>query len=241
MTTFVQQIASLPKQKQEAFVASLSDAEIYALAYDWQYWARPEQMTPSGDWNVWIYLAGRGAGKTRTDAEDFKAYGLKHKDSRMGIIAPTYQDARDTCIEGESGLLRILPPDKVATWNRSLGELVLTNGTRYKLFSAEEPERLRGPQHHRLWCEELCAWKYLSQTWDNAMFGLRLGQKPRAIISTTPKPSKFLRELIKRPDVHVTRGTTFDNEANLAPAARRWSSAGSWLHPKAVCARCFRG
>lgn len=172
----------------------------------------PANYLANGIWN-------HNCGKTRTDAEDFKKYGLEHKNSRMAIIAPTYQDARDTCVEGESGLLHVLPPDKVAVWNRSLGELILTNGTRYKLFSAEEPDRLRGPQHHRIWCEELCAWKYLQLAWDNAMLGLRLGKRPRAIISTTPKPSKFLRELIKRPDVHVTRGTTFDNEANLAPAA----------------------
>lgn len=150
-----------------------------------------------------------------------KAYGLAHPESRIGIVAPTYADARDTCVEGDSGLLRILPPAAVKVWNRSLGELILTNGTRYKLFSADEPERLRGPQHHRMWFDEMAAWKYAQATFDMAMFGLRLGEHPQAVVATTPKPIPLVKELLKRrnADVVVTRGSTFDNAANLAPAA----------------------
>ncbi len=125
---------------------------------EWAELARPEQKTPAGDWRIWLILAGRGWGKTRTGAEDAVIYGLRHPGSRIAIVAPTQSDARDTCIEGDSGLLSILPPQLVQAWHRSLGELILKNGTRYKLFSAEEPERLRGPQHHRAWCDELCAW-----------------------------------------------------------------------------------
>lgn len=193
------------------------DAKAKAL-YDWRYWARPEQLTPPGDWNVWLILSGRGWGKTRTGAEDVKAYGLAHKGSRIAIVAPTYADARDTCIEGDSGLLRRLPPTAIDTWNRSLGELILTNGTRYKLFSADEPDRLRGPQHHRAWCDELAAWKY-PDTWNQLQFGLRLGAHPQTVVTTTPRPEALIRELVSRADVHVTRGSTFDNAANLAPAA----------------------
>lgn len=193
------------------------DAKAKAL-YDWRYWARPEQLTPSGNWNVWLILSGRGWGKTRTGAEDVKAYGLAHKGSRIAIVAPTYADARDTCIEGDSGLLRRLPLGAVDTWNRSLGELILTNGTRYKLFSADEPDRLRGPQHHRAWCDELAAWTY-PDTWNQLQFGLRLGAHPQTVVTTTPRPVALIRELVSRADVHVTRGSTFDNAANLAPAA----------------------
>lgn len=145
-------------------------------------------------------------------------------DMRAAVVAPTYADARDTCIEGESGLLAVLEryslrrPELV--WNRSLGELVLPNRSRAKLFSADEPDRLRGPQHHRAWCDELAAWKY-PDAWDQLMFGLRLGQRPQAIVTTTPRPVAIVRDLIRRADddVVLTKGSTFDNAANLAPAA----------------------
>lgn len=217
MTGIVQQLAQLPPAQQEALIASFGEAEIYDLVYSWEHWARPEQLTPPGAWNVWLILSGRGWGKTRTAAEDMKAYGLRHKQSRLAVIAPTYADARDTCIEGDSGLLNILPQHTILNWNRSLGELVLTNGTRYKLFSADQPERLRGPQHHRAWFDELCAARFAEETWTQMMFGLRLGTHPQVVVTTTPKRGhKFLKKLVGRPDVHVTRGDTFDNARNLA-------------------------
>jgi phage terminase large subunit-like protein len=182
----------------------------------WLATARPEQITPPGDWQVWLILAGRGWGKTRTGAEDVGNYGVTNPGSRIAIVAPTYADGRDTCIEGESGLRSILPKGAEETWNRSLGELILTNGTRYKLFSGEEPERLRGPQHHRAWCDELAAWKYPS-TWDQLAFGLRLGRTPQIVATTTPKPTKLIKALATASTTHVTRGSTFDNAANLAP------------------------
>lgn len=180
--------------------------------------ARPEQLTPEGDWNVWLYMAGRGSGKTRAAAEDMAYYALTHSETRLAVIAPTYADARDTCIEGESGLLAVIPREEVSAWNRSLGELVLRNGARFKLFSGDEPDRLRGPQHHRAWFDELAAFRY-RETWDLAMMTLRLGDRPRAIVTTTPRPIYLMRELIARDDVLVTRGSTFDNADNLAPAA----------------------
>lgn len=136
----------------------------------------------------------------------------------MSVVAPTYADARDTCIEGDSGLRSIIPFSCVEAWNRSLGELILVNGTRYKLFGAEEPERLRGPQFHRSWCDELAAWRY-PESWDQMLFGLRLGQNPQAVVTTTPKPVPLVRSLMKSPRTIITRGSTFDNAANLAPSA----------------------
>lgn len=134
------------------------------------------------------------------------------------MAAPTAADARDTCIEGQSGLLGVLPQSCVKVWNRSLGELILTNGTRYKAFSADEPDRFRGPQHHRAWADELAAWKY-PDAWDQLMFGLRLGDNPQAVVTTTPRPTPMVRGLMKDPRTRITRGSTFDNAANLAPSA----------------------
>lgn len=185
---------------------------------DWLDGARKEQVTPDGDWLTWLILAGRGWGKTRTGAEDIGWYGLLNAGSRIAIVAPTAADARDTCVEGDSGLRNVIPSECLHAWNRSLGEAILTNGTRYKCFSAEEPERLRGPQHHRAWADELAAWKY-TETWDQLLFGLRLGKHPQAVVTTTPKPTQLIKSLIASPTVKVTRGSTFDNADNLAPAA----------------------
>lgn len=189
----------------------------------WKLQARENQITPDGEWNVWLILAGRGWGKTRTGAEDAAGYGMAYPGSRIAVVAPTIGDSRDTCMEGESGLLNCLPHSVINKWNRSMGELILKNGTLYKCYSSEEPERLRGPQHHRAWCDELAAWKYLDETWDQLMFGLRLkaadGTNPQAVCTTTPKPLKFLKEMLKRTDVHVTKGNTDENKANLSPAA----------------------
>lgn len=184
----------------------------------WIQTARPNQLTPVGNWLTWLMLAGRGFGKTRAGAEDVVCYAHCYPGSRIAIVAPTYADARDTCIEGESGILSITPKQCIDTWNRSMGELVLENGSRFKLFGAEEPDRLRGPQHHRAWADELAAWSYL-ETWDQLQFGLRLGQDPRAIVTTTPKPIKLIRELIANPKTVITRGSTYENAKNLAPTA----------------------
>ena len=184
----------------------------------WVRDARKPQLTPSGDWFIWLVLAGRGWGKTRTGAEDVAHYALHNAGARIAVVAPTFADARDTCIEGESGLRRVLPPRTITAWHRSLGELELFNGSRFKLFSADEPDRLRGPQHHRAWCDELAAWPY-PQAFDQLLFGLRLGDDPRVIVTTTPRPVPLVRSLVAREhnDVFVTRGTTFENEENLAP------------------------
>jgi phage terminase large subunit-like protein len=185
---------------------------------DWLATARPEQVAPDGDWLTWVILAGRGWGKTRTGAEDVAWDGMANPGSRIAVVAPTSADARDTCVEGDSGLLSVLPREAVQTWNRSLGELILVNGTRFKTFSADEPERLRGPQHHRAWADELAAWRY-PEAWDQLMFGLRLGRHPQAVVTTTPKPTPLVKALVAAKTSHVTRGSTFDNAANLAPSA----------------------
>ena len=133
-------------------------------------------------------------------------------------MASTYQDARDTCIEGDSGLLSVLPDDltnKKNNWNRSLGELELTNGTIYKLFTAEKPDRLRGPQFHRSWCDELASWSEAKYCWDMLQMTMRLGPHPQIVVTTTPRPLQIIRDLCKDPDTRVTTGSTYDNAKNL--------------------------
>lgn len=184
--------------------------------------ARPEQLPPDGDWDAWLYLAGRGAGKTRTAAEWISYEAICSPKTRWAIVAPTFRDGRDTCVEGESGLLTILNRyNVISSWNRSQGALRLKNGSQIRIFSGEEPERLRGPQHHGAWMDELAAFRYMRETWDQLRFGLRLGTRPRIVVTTTPKPAQLIRELVARSDgtVVVTRGSTFDNAKNLAPAA----------------------
>jgi len=184
----------------------------------WIRTARGNQITPRGAWRIWLILAGRGWGKTRTGAEDIAAYALWHDKVRVGVIAPTFADARDVCVEGESGLLRLLPTACVKAWHRSTGDLLLFNGSRIKLFSADQPDRLRGPQHHRIWCDELAAWPSRA-AFDMMWFGLRLGDDPRVVITTTPRNTALMRELVARAgqDVFLTKGKTFDNQAHLAP------------------------
>lgn len=182
--------------------------------------ARREQLEPEGEWTTWLYLAGRGAGKTRSCAEWLAWKVCERPNVRTGIIARTYADARDTCAEGESGILSVLRQYKMLdNYNRSIGEITLKNKSRIKLFSAEEPDRLRGPQHEFIWADELAAWQY-EDTWDMAQFGLRLGQAPQIAIATTPRPTPLLRRIIADKNTVITRGTTYDNLKNLAPTVQ---------------------
>jgi phage terminase large subunit-like protein len=150
--------------------------------------------------------------------EDAWWYGATNKASRIALIAATYADARDTMVEGESGLLNLLPDGCLSAWNRSLGELTLYNDTKFKLFAATEPDRLRGPQHHRAYADELAAWEK-PDTWDQMLFGLRLGQSPKVVIATTPRPVPLVKRIAADKHTVITRGSTFDNSANLAPSA----------------------
>lgn len=180
----------------------------------WRDTARPEQLAPPGAWRTWLLLAGRGFGKTRTINE----WLIEQIETcpRVALVAATFADARDTLVEGESGLYTI-HRSAIETWNRSMGEIVFVNGARAKLFSSEQPDRLRGPQHYAAICDELAAWKRARETWDMLMLGLRLGANPRVAIATTPRPIPLVRELLRDAHTVVTRGSTYANRANLAP------------------------
>lgn len=213
--------------------AELSENEADALLCDWEgIWARPEQLQPEGDWLFWMNCAGRGWGKTRVGAEAVRKWATDQRGSRGFIAARTIADARDTCVEGESGLLACLPtaerPPFGGDWNRSKGELWLgpsrDKGTYVKLFSSEEPDSARGFQAHWGWADELAAWLKDAELWDQLLFGLRLPwpeRNARAVITTTPKPRKVMRELLKNDKCVVRRGTTYDNLFNLSPAFRQ--------------------
>lgn len=199
------------------------DSELYGrlaatLANSWRLKARPEQLSPPGSWETWLILAGRGWGKTRTGAEWVQEQVTLAGASRLALVAPTASDARDVMVEGESGILAIAPNHMRPTYEPSKRRLTWPNGAIATTFSADEPDRLRGPQHDAAWADELAAWAY-PEAWDMLQFGLRLGVNPRAIVTTTPKPVKLIRELLKRQGagVIVTRGKTADNAANLPP------------------------
>lgn len=186
------------------------------LAYDWTFWARPNQLPPPGDWRVWLLLAGRGFGKSRTGAEWIKEQVETGKCSRLALVAPTAADARDVMVEGESGLLSVCAPWNRPTYNSSLRRVTWPDGRIATLYSADEPERLRGPQHDGAWVDELGSWRY-PEAWDMLMFGLRLGTDPRVVVTTTPRPIPIIKRLVADEHCVVTRGSTYDNLVNLAP------------------------
>ena len=182
--------------------------------------ARTNQIPPDDtSWSTWVALSGRGWGKTRTAAEWLAWQASLNRNTRWAIVAPTFSDARDTCAEGPSGIVTVLREyGTLKDYNRSMGEIILTNKSRIKLFSAEEPDRLRGPNFHGGWFDELAAFTK-PDAWDQYKFALRLGSHPQTVITTTPRPTKEIKALLGRDDTVVVRGSTFDNAANLAPAA----------------------
>lgn len=217
MQSLADRVALLPPHERAAALEGCSNLEFGRLEYDWSFWGRPNQHPPEGDWSIWLVLAGRGFGKTRTGAEWVKQQ-VQSGARRIALVAPTAADARKVMVEGESGILSISPPWFRPVYQPSQRQLTWPNGAIATLYSAEEPERLRGPQHDAAWCDELAAWKYMRETWDMLQFGMRLGLRPRQVITTTPKPIGLLREIMNRPDVRMTRGKTSDNAGNLAPA-----------------------
>lgn len=222
-------------------LASLSDEDLVALDWQkrWRASRHDHQIPPSGDWTVWLSLAGRGAGKTRGASEWLGWEAWRHSGSRSLVAAPTSGDIRDTCFEGDSGLLNVIPERLIKNYNRSLHELVLVNDSLIKGIAASEPERFRGPQFHRAWADEFAAWVEDQAAYDMMMFGLRLGKNPQLLATTTPKPKQLIMNLIKREiprdkegnlvpkamrkqgqDVVITRASTYINAKNLAPTFR---------------------
>lgn len=189
--------------------------------------ARAGQLPPPGDWWAWMLMTGRGYGKTRAGGEYVKHRMMSEDGHRVACIVPTFAVGRDVCVEGESGLVGggadrgLFPPGTVKNWNRSIGELTLHNGSMLKIFGTDkrkDAEGLRGFQCHTAWFEELGTQVYGDVAWDMLTFALRLGDDPRVVITTTPRPIPIVRQLVKDDQVRVVGGSTYDNAANLAPA-----------------------
>lgn len=194
------------------------------LRYTWKFWARPNQLAPEGKWNTWFINAGRGFGKTRAGVEWVRQQVMQGK-KRGAAIAATNSDIERVMINGESGFLNCCwEGDKTVRgvklgkpmWSPTKRTLTWENGAQIQFFSAEEPERLRGPQFEFAWCDELAAWNRDRDTWDMLQFCLRLGKHPQTCVTTTPKPTKLVRDILKNSSTVVTTGSTFDNSANLA-------------------------
>lgn len=192
------------------------EAEEY-LAYLWAFWRRPNQQCPPNmgiDKRIWMLIAGRGFGKTKTGAETTRE--MIEKCGRIALVGPTAADVRDVMVEGESGLLSVFPRDQRPEYEPSKRRVTFHNGATATLFSAEEPERLRGPQHEWAWGDEPASWARGEDALSNLLLGLRLGREPWLMLTGTPKPARWLRTLSTRPDTVVTTGSTYDNVANLA-------------------------
>jgi phage terminase large subunit-like protein len=206
----------------------LTTQQLEELAYDWQFWGREDQLEPQPigpngtPWLTWLILAGRGFGKTRTGAETIRKWATGKTPlapgqcSRIAIVAETSADARDVLVEGESGILSCHPKDFRPRYEPSKRRLTWPNGAIATTYNATEPDQLRGPQHDAGWCDELAKWAYAEDTWDQLQFGMRLGDRPRKIITTTPRPIPALKRILALPTTVVTKGSTFDNIANLA-------------------------
>lgn len=225
--SIMEQLALLPAEEQAAILSGMDPEQIM---WDWSLWGRPEQQAPSGeDWNIWLVLAGRGFGKTRL-ASEWVREQAKYTNTgqrRFALVARTAADVRDVIVEGESGIINVTPPSERPNYEPSKRRLTWPNGNTATLFTADEPDSLRGPQFTHAWGDEIAAWRQTPDAagmtaFDNLRVGTRLGDKPKLILTTTPKRVPILYQLIKESeksgDVRITKGSTMDNAGNLSSA-----------------------
>ncbi len=211
------ELLDMPPAEYAAWVQRLRDDKAALLLTDWPWWRRGDQCPPAGDWHVWMLLAGRGFGKTRTGAEWIRGYAETHPGARIALVAASLHEGRQVMIEGESGLLAIAPDDDRPDYESSLRRLSWANGAVATLYSAAEPESLRGPEHSAAWCDEIAKWPQGEAAWDNLMLTMRIGEKPRVVATTTPRGVPLVRRLIDEKGVEKTGGSTRNNRHNLSP------------------------
>lgn len=215
-------LARLPPQARREFCDGSGRELLTVLLADLcdfeRYWARPEQCWPEGDWSTWLINAGRAWGKTFTGSSHTHRWARESPGERGALIARTAADARDTMVEGISGIIRTASPFFAPVYEPSKRRITWPNGAAVTIFTAEEPDLLRGPEVSFYWADELASWRYLHSTWDNLQMALRGGAHPRGIVTTTPRPLQFYRELMEDPSTVVTGGSTYENERNLPPA-----------------------
>ncbi len=220
------EIGKLSDNDREFFIGCMDPETRLEYEASWHHWARDEQLAPMGDWTVWLIMAGRGFGKTRAGAEWVRDIAEADGSARFALIGANFAETRMVMVEGESGLLSIAPPKNRPIWEPSLKRLRWSNGAEAYLYSAAEPEGLRGPQHSHSWCDEIAKWSNHSgqamAAWDNLKMGLRLGGAPKIAATTTPRPVALVRALVKDGQKQcgtvITRGSTDENVANLPTA-----------------------
>jgi phage terminase large subunit-like protein len=222
MSAVLDWLAGEQPDARQRIANALTDTERNEFDYHWDLFARPEQLPPVGAWRIWLVLAGRGFGKTRAGAEWVRMIADSDGSARIALISASLSEARAVMVEGESGIIACCPPDRRPSFEPSLKRLRWPNGAMAQLFSAAEPESLRGPQHSHAWCDEIGKWPIshnrATQVWDNLQLGLRLGSDPRIAVTTTPRAVPLVQRLMTQEDSGasvVTRGSTFDNAANL--------------------------
>jgi phage terminase large subunit-like protein len=215
-------LASAPAAIQEAFLSEIGEGGLRALPFLFEFWAHPHQLPPEGPWRSWVILGGRGAGKTRAGSEwaRSKVEGARPLDPgacrRLALVGETYDQARDVMIFGDSGILACSPPDRTPVWKAGERRLIWPNGAEAQVFSAHDPEALRGPQFDAAWVDELAKWRRAGECWDMLQFALRLGEHPQVCVTTTPRNVTTLRELLERESTVVTHAATEANRAYLA-------------------------
>jgi phage terminase large subunit-like protein len=205
-------LAALPARTRHQEIMALPPDERHGLFKDFATWAHDGQEPPPGDWRVWLIRAGRGFGKTRAGAEWVADLARRNGQARIALVGATVDDARRVMVEGASGLLEVARHDGAPHWSRHAGQLSFASGAKAFIYSAANPEALRGPQHDAAWCDELAKWRYGDAAWDNLLMGLRLGERPQVVVTTTPAPTGLMRRVMAMPDCVETRGRTRENK-----------------------------
>ncbi|MCD1624465.1 MAG: DNA-packaging protein [Paracoccaceae bacterium] len=215
-------IACATAEVQRSFLDALTEPELLALPFMFDFWAMPHQLPPAGDWRSWVIMGGRGAGKTRAGSEWVRSCveGARPADPgrcrRIALIGETLDQVREVMVFGDSGILACSPPDRTPVWSATRRMLIWPNGATAQAFSAHEPESLRGPQFDGAWTDELAKWRKSEATWDMLQFALRLGDAPQVCVTTTPRNVGVLKDLLKMPSTVVSHAPTEANAANLA-------------------------
>jgi phage terminase large subunit-like protein len=209
-------LEALDDEELRRVLDGLTEADRRALEAHWPVWAHDGQMPPDGAWRSWTILAGRGFGKTRAGAEWVSGFARAHPGASIALVAATAEEARNVMVEGRSGLLAVARSEEreAMVWEPSRRRLVFASGATAFLYSAANPDSLRGPEHHIAWCDELAKWRLAQAAWDNLRLGLRLGERPRALVTTTPKAVDALKRILARQDNEATGGPTWANPHN---------------------------
>lgn len=212
-----ERIALMPKAEAEAWLVAAFKAG-RTLEWDWPFWCRQDQHPPEGDWRIWFVMAGRGFGKTRMAAEWVRQVAVTTPDACIALVGASQHEVRAIMVEGESGLLSVCAPEEQPVFEPSLRRITWPNGAQALLYSAAEPDALRGPQHSHAWCDEIAKWVQGQAAWDNLEMTLRRGKQPRLVATSTPRPVPLVRQVLGYNDAFVSRGRSADNRANLPPS-----------------------